>query len=210
MAGARTDALASRFDVILIGGAPGSGKSTLGRALAAALGHGSTSGDDLAIAMRSVTGPEDHPELHPARGAGHVAYFTNSPPDKLIEDAERLEHAMWPVLERVSMVHLQKRAGVVIDWWLLPPDSVSAMASDRIASLWLHVDPDVLWERERRNTSFFGDSPDPGRMLDNFMARSIWRNDLVEEQATRLELPLLRVSGQTVRQLQGEALDILT
>ena len=210
MTGAQRHGSASRFDVVLIGGAPGSGKSTLGRALAAELGHGSLSGDDLAIATRSVTTPEDHPELHLSGSAGHVTYFTNSPPEKLIQDAQDLEHAMWPVLDRVASAHLQTRDGVVIDWWLLRPEAVSAMTCDRVTSLWLHIDPDLLWERERRNTSFLGDSPDPERMLDNFMARSIWRNDLIEEQATRLELPLLRISDQTVRQLTVEALDLLT
>lgn len=201
--------IATDFHVIFIGGAPGSGKSTLGLALASALGYGSLTGDDLAIAARSVTDPNEHPALHLTRGAGHVAYFTHSPPVKLIDDAQAQEAAMWPALEGVAQSHLGTRTGVVIDWWLLRPDTVATMPHNRVASLWLHIDPAVLWERERQNTGFLRDSEDPERMLDNFMARSLWRNDLVQEQATRLRLPLLRISDQTVAELTDEALDIL-
>ncbi|MDX1658169.1 MAG: AAA family ATPase [Nitriliruptorales bacterium] len=200
----------SQLDVIFIGGAPGSGKSTLGRALATALGYGSLTGDDLAIAARSVTKPGDHPGLHLIGDDGPVGYFTRGPVEKLISDAEAQESALWPALERVALSHLQTKAGVVIDWWLLRPETVLAMGHDRVASLWLAIDPDVLWERERQNTDFLDAADDPERMLDNFMARSLWRNDLVHRQASSLGLPLLSITDQTVAELTAQALDALS
>jgi len=181
--------------VILIGGAPGVGKSTLGRAVAAVLGASSVTLDDVLIALRAVTTPESHPELHPMRSAGgHVPYFTEGSPELLIEDAIAQEEAVWPMIEAITAVYIARQAPLVLDWWLLPPTSVASL-EDGVVSVWLHLDPEVLWQRERRNSDFLAGSTDPERMLAHFMNRSLWRNELVAVEAERMGLPLLRLDG---------------
>jgi len=54
--------------VMLIGGAPMSGKTTVAHRLAATLGYGCLSTDDLGEAMRAVTTKDSHPHLHPMDG----------------------------------------------------------------------------------------------------------------------------------------------
>jgi cytidylate kinase len=49
--------------VILIGGAPMSGKTTVAQMLAATLGYGCLSTDDLGAAIRAVTTKDSHPHL---------------------------------------------------------------------------------------------------------------------------------------------------
>lgn len=178
--------------MVLIGGPPGAGKTTLARAIAAELGFGWTSGDDLASAARGVTEPDTRPGLH--RVAGGPDYFTERTPASLIEDAMAQEEAMWPGVERVIEMHAKHPAArppIVIDWWLLPPDRVAAIDVGGVASLWLVVDADVLEDRERRN-DFWKGSTDPERMLANFMERSRWRNDLVDRMAESLGFPIHR------------------
>ncbi|MCA9946780.1 MAG: zeta toxin family protein, partial [Anaerolineales bacterium] len=63
--------------VILIGGAPGAGKTTLGSALAVKLGVNSLTIDDLVTAVIAVTTPETHPGIHALRKGPHTEYFTN-------------------------------------------------------------------------------------------------------------------------------------
>lgn len=191
--GARPDA-----PVILIGGPPGAGKTTLGRALAARLGFTSLTGDDLATAVRAVTTEESHPVLHlMRRRGGHVRYFTDSSQRELIEDAQALERVMWPAIQRVVEYRAVSGPPVVIDWWLLSPDPVVTIDASLVASLWLHIEPAALEARERTNTDFFEASERPSKMLANFMSRSLWRNELVAARARALGLPLLHQPGDT-------------
>lgn len=186
----------SHIPVILIGGPPGAGKSTLGRAVAAKLGYASLTVDDILVAARALTTKESHPEFHQMSGGGHVSYFTEGPKEKLVSDSLAQEEAMWPVLDRIISFHVTTASPVVIDWWLLRPRDVAGLGKDQVASVWLHIDPEKLWERERQNTDWMQGSLDQNRMLDNFMHRSLWRNELVAAEAAELGLTVLRLTGR--------------
>ncbi len=196
---------------VLVGGPPGAGKTTLTRALGARLGFLATTVDDLVTTARLVTSARSHPDLHRTLGVGHIEYFTDGPPDRLIADATALGDAMWPVLERVIRRHGNDKAPIVMDWWLFDPDKVAAISNDSIRSIWIRIDPDELDRRERRLTDFRGGSSDPERMHANFMARSLWRNQLIAERAAALGLPLIHQPGhRSVDDLTDEALRLLT
>jgi 2-phosphoglycerate kinase len=181
--------------VLLIGGPPGAGKTTLGRAIAAELGYASLTVDDLAVAVRAMTTPEAVPALYPMAGIGHTRYFTEGPPHKLVADAEALEEALWPAVRAVARTHALIKESIVIDWWLLGPDLVATLEEENVASLWVYIDPVALDQRERRNTWFREGSSDPERMHTNFMHRSLWRNEHVADRARKLGLPVLHQTG---------------
>ena len=55
-------------EVIVIGGAPFAGKTTLTKRLAAQRGYALVAIDDLGTALRALTTPQSHPALHPMAG----------------------------------------------------------------------------------------------------------------------------------------------
>lgn len=181
--------------MLLIGGPPGAGKTTLCRALGAALGFLSTTVDDLVSTARLFADPEAQPDLHRMHGISAVEYFTDAPPERLIDDAVALQDAMWPALERVINRHVTEKDPIVMDWWLFHPDLVAPVESGAVRSVWLHIDPDELDRRERAVTWFRDGARDPEGMHANFMHRSLWRNRLVLERATALGMPVLHQAG---------------
>jgi 2-phosphoglycerate kinase len=194
--------------VFLVGGAPGAGKTTLGRALAARLGKASLSLDDVFSAVLAVTTRESHPGLHAMGGRTAAEYFTTTEVEQLQADATLQHEAMWPPAQKVIRNHATWGSPMVIDGWFLRPDRVARLDLERVRPLWLVVDPPVLEARERANAGFFGNAVDPERMLRNFLARSLWFNDLIAREAGALGMKILRQDGSaSVDDLCARALD---
>ena len=164
--------------------------------MAARLGIGSLSIDDLALAAQVVTTPETHPGLHVMRRAAHLEYFTDSTMQQLEDDATLHHEAIWPVIEGVVRRHAMFGPSIVIDGWHLTPHRVAQLKLNNVRSGWIVASPAVLEERERTNTHWMQDSRNPKRMLENFLARSLWFNDLIERQARELHMTILRQDGE--------------
>ncbi len=188
--------------VILIGGCPGAGKTTLGRRLAARLGYASLTIDDLMGAAQAVTTPESHPGLHLMSGTNYVDYFTHSPVEKLIADATLQHEELWPAVERTIRNHATWGVPIVIDGWHLRPAWTAGLDLKGISTHWLVIDPEVLKAREARNEDFVRDSDNPQQMRERFVARSLWYNSFIEAEAESRGEQILRQNGtQTVDQL---------
>ena len=180
--------------VYLIGGAPGAGKSTLGAALATRLGIPSLTIDDLNIAAQAITTPETHPNLHVMRKLPSLEYFINSSIEQLKADATAQHKAIWPMVEQVVRKHAKSSSPIVIDGWYMRPSWVAQLKLENVWSGWIVASPEVLKEREK-NISWYQESADPDQMLENFLGRSLWFNDLVREQAIKHHLTILFQPG---------------
>jgi len=188
--------------VILIGGCPGAGKTTLGRAVAANLDYASLTIDDLLGAVVAITTDDSHPGLHVMNKPNYTEYFTNSPVEKLIVDATIQHEALWPAVERTIRNHATWGRPIVIDGWHLRPEWTQSLDLDRVSVHWIVIEPDVLEARERNNADFVSESDNPQQMLSRFVARSLWFNELIEAQAKSRGDQILRQDGtQTVDDL---------
>lgn len=180
--------------VVLIGGAPGAGKTTLGSALAVRLGVNSLTIDDLVTAAVAITTPETHPGLHALRRLPYIEYFTDSSVEQLISDATLRHEAVFPMVKNVIHKYVTQGSGIVIDGWHLRPEWVAKLVLKNVHSYWLVVDEHVLETRERNNYDFFT-GVHREKLLENFLARSFWYNTLIKEQATSLEMNVLYQTG---------------
>jgi hypothetical protein len=84
---------------------------------------------------------------------------------------------------------------IVIDGWHLRPGKVAELNLHGVWSGWIVISPSVLVEREKKNLQWLQGSSDPDRMLENFLARSLWYNDLIRQQATELQMNILPQPG---------------
>jgi len=182
-------------EVIVIGGAPGAGKSTLGAALAERLGRLSVSMDDIYVATQAITTPESHPWLHCMRRVPSHVYFTESTTDQLIADAAAQHAALLPAILAVIRFHIVNGPPIVMDGWFITPADLHALASPAVHGVWLVTTDQVLLERERKGASFYSKSSDPERMLTNFLARSLWHNNRLRKFAADLGHPVLEQDG---------------
>jgi len=195
--------------VFLIGGAPGAGKTTLGSALAARLGIPSLAIDHLKTAAMAITTPETHPGLHVMSKVPSLEYFTNSTVEQLIADATLQHEAVWPMVRQVVRKHARSGSPIVIDGWYMRPSWVSQLKLANVWSGWIVASEAVLEERERK-LAWYKESTNPERMRANFLARSLWYNNLIKEQATQYQMTILPQPGElSVSQLCDMVLEDL-
>jgi 2-phosphoglycerate kinase len=188
-AGLKTDqqhlggAIMAESDVILIGGAPFSGKTTLAKRLAAQRGYALVAIDDLSTAVRALTTPQSHPALHPMAGWDYRAYYLAHPPPTLIEHSVQEHQALWPAIAAVIHAHLQWAGPVILEGWQLDPERVRSVAHPQLRAYWLLVDEAVLEARLRADTTFYQGCTDVERLIHHYLARSRWVNDRVRRAA---------------------------
>lgn len=196
--------------IVLIGGPPGAGKTTLAGALATRLGWKTLTADDLIVAAKAVTTAETHPWLHRLAKIGHLEYFTDGHPEALIADGAELAEEGWSIIHAVVKRHQAIDLELVLDWWLLEPDKI-AEVEPPVSGLYLHIDADALEAREWAIDGWRQGSSDPEAMHRNFMARSLWRNEYVAERAEATGQAVVHLSGtETVEEMVDRALELLS
>ena len=163
------NSFARSWEVLVLGGAAGTGKTRLGYGLSHALGIGITQVDDFQVVLERMTTPEQQPALH----------FWRTHPDpgslsveEIHEQGLDILQAMLPALEAVVENHLDEGTPVVLEGDFIHP---------------------VLAARDA-----FGDEPNDGRVRGVFLyekdEEQIVKNFLDREPATGPQTTRARVS----------------
>lgn len=107
------------WEVLLLGGASGAGKTAVSYRLARHFGVGITEVDDFQVLLEAMTTPEQFPALH--------VWQTHPDPhslpaEEIVAQLIRVGEVMAPGLEAVIANHLESAAPVVLEGdFLLPP-----------------------------------------------------------------------------------------
>lgn len=180
--------------VILIGGAPLSGKTSLARAIAGRLEMAHVSTDDISTAIRAITGVESHPALHYLDVDGCFRdYYPSHTPERLMEDALAFHRAAWPAIEAVARAHADRDRPALIEGWGILPES----KLENTKALFLVPEETVYEQRCRADISFWKGAADEQGLIESFARRSILFGRMLEASAREHGLPVLRPSQET-------------
>jgi 2-phosphoglycerate kinase len=179
--------------VILIGGPPSSGKSTLARAIATRLGYGCISTDDIGLSVRTTTTAESHPGLHSMNAGNHRDYFVNNSAEWLLEDAMRAHAEIWPAIEAIIQAHTVGYFAdpVIIEGMALWPERVAALEYPGVASFWLGMSAEELEARTWESIEFDYAPAEAREVTAKFIARNVIWNELMLEACERLGMKVV-------------------
>lgn len=168
------------WDVLLVGGASGTGKSSVSYRLARQLGVGITEIDDLHASLLGMTTPEQLPLVH---------YWRTHPEAQALDAAEILElflavcRAMAPAVQAVVAQHLESRVPIVLEGDYLLPETVAA--HPRVRSVFLYEDDEA-----QLLANFAAREPEGGVQAKR--ARVSWLfGEWLREASRRLDVPAL-------------------
>jgi len=179
--------------VILIGGPPSSGKSTLARTIAARLGYGCISTDDIGVSARAMTTAESYPSLHSMDSSNHRDYFIDNSAEWLVEDMMRGHAELWPAIEAIIEEHTIGYASdpIVIEGMALWPERVAALEYPGIASFWLGMSTDELEARTRERVEFDYEPDEAREVTAKFITRNVIWNGLMQDAVAKIGMNIV-------------------
>jgi 2-phosphoglycerate kinase len=177
--------------VILIGGAPMSGKTSVARKLATGLGYACLSTDDLGEAIRAITNRQSHPDLHPMAGYDYREYYICHSLEELIDHVKRQHQATWPAIKAVIRAHASWGEPIIIEGWHLYPEWVNQLALPNVKSIWLVADEALLAHRLHNDAGFYRGASDEALMIERYLKRSLWYNNHLKQAAEQLAVPTI-------------------
>lgn len=143
------------WDALLIGGAAGTGKTSISYRLARHFDVGITEVDDLHIALSSLTTPEQQPVLH----------YWNTHPDAVNMSAQEIldlhisvARVLKPALKAVITDHIEEKTPLVLEGDYLLPELLAQKANG------------IAWDVSRVRAVFLYESNE-AQIVKNFLSR---------------------------------------
>jgi 2-phosphoglycerate kinase len=144
-----------RWEVLLIGGASGVGKTSISYRLAHYFGIGITEVDVFQVILEHMTTPEQQPILH---------YWNTNPeaaklsPEKIVELTISVGKVMLPVLEVVIANHIESQRPIVLEGdYILPALGAQARYGE--------------YANQGRIRAIFIDEADEAQIVQNYLLR---------------------------------------
>jgi 2-phosphoglycerate kinase len=142
------------WDVLLIGGASGTGKTSVSYRLARLYEVGIAEVDDLWMMVEALTTPEQQPILHRWR-TDPTAF--DWPAQRIVEHTIAVARTLAPGLRAVIDNHLEFGPPLVLEGDYVTPELIHAGEGDRVRAVFLH-EPIV----ERIEANFLEREPEQG------------------------------------------------
>nr|WP_042197508.1 hypothetical protein [Kibdelosporangium sp. MJ126-NF4]CEL23013.1 hypothetical protein [Kibdelosporangium sp. MJ126-NF4]CTQ90153.1 hypothetical protein [Kibdelosporangium sp. MJ126-NF4] len=192
-----------QWQVLLIGGASGAGKTSLSYPLARQTGAALVEVDDLVITAQSLTTPQHQPDLH---------YWDTHPDaehrltaDEIVALQIAVARALRPALDAVIANHVETATPVVIEGdYLLPELCAKWAGTGAVRAVFVH-EPEL----DQLVDNYSAREPEAGvqrKRAECSLAYGTW----LAEQAARHDVPVLHPRPwPTALERMSAALDIM-
>jgi 2-phosphoglycerate kinase len=167
------------WQVLLIGGASGVGKTSVSYRIAQHFGVGITEVDDFQVILERMTTPAEQPVLHYWRTHPDPSSLSA---EQIVEQTIAVGHVMLPALEAVIANHLESQAPVVLEGdYILPAViSQSPVFAQHVRAIFLYED-----DEEQLRQNFLRREPEEG--VQEMRARVSWLyGKWLKEEAERV------------------------
>lgn len=175
--------------VILIGGTPFSGKTTIARKIASVLEYSCISTDDIGAAIKAII-----PEYSPMTEIDYREYYIKHNVSELIEHTEKLHQKLWPAIENVIKAHSLWSNPIVVEGWALRPEKVLNLEYNNVKSIWFLADEKLLEERVKKDKDFYLGASDEGKMITHYLQRSFHTNKEIENFSKVNKIDVIKIS----------------
>jgi 2-phosphoglycerate kinase len=152
------------WQVLLLGGPSGTGKTSVSYRLAQYFRIGITEVDDFQVILERMTTPAEQPVLHYWRTHPKAAHM---PPEEIATHTIAVGRVMAPALEAVISNHIESRAPIVLEGDFILPAVASLFSENQVRAIFLYEESE---EQLRQN--FLQREPEHG--LQEKRARVSW------------------------------------
>ena len=144
------DSPSRSWEVLLLGGPSGTGKTSVSYRLAQHFRIGITEVDDFQVILERMTTPAEQPVLHYWRTHPEAR---NMSPEEILKHAIAVGEVMTPALEAVITNHLDSHAPIVLEGDFILPAVVSLFSKSQVRAIFLYEESEEqlrqnFWQRE--------------------------------------------------------------
>lgn len=141
----RNDSPSRSWEVLLLGGPSGTGKTSVSYRLAQYFRIGITEVDDFQVILERMTTPEEQPVLHYWNTHPEARHMS---PEEIVKLTIAIGQIMAPALEAVINNHIESQAPVVLEGDFILPAVASLFSKSLVRAIFLYEESE---EQLRQN-----------------------------------------------------------
>lgn len=190
--------------VILIGGSPMSGKTTLATKLAQRYEYNCISTDDIGGILKTVVA------INPIGDMDYHKYYIKRSWEDLCRDTWQCHQKIWPAVKRLVKIHSEWGTPIIIEGWALYPILFQNSVVENMKRIWLISDSDVLKNRLINAKEFILGASNADMMVEKYLQRSMWHNEKIYQQVIEIGDTYIKITKDlTEKNLVKRAIELL-
>lgn len=190
--------------VILIGGSPMIGKTTLATELALKYRYNCISTDDIGEIVQTII------DINPMKDFDYREYYIKKSVENLIKETIKYHKEIWKPIKHLIEIHSTWSNPIIIEGWALYPKLLSSIKKQNIKTFWLIADEDILEKRIMGNKDFYEGASNKEKMISNYLKRSKWHNKKLYDEVIKLDKDYIMIDKSLTKEgLVSKAIQFL-